>query len=352
MLPDGRRGIGKEQVAGVVSARTNVPLTQLSQEESERLLRLEEKIHERIVGQNEAVSAVSKAIRRARAGLKDPSRPIGSFIFVGPTGVGKTDLCKALAENLFGNEEHMIRLDMSEYMEKQAISKLIGAPPGYVGFDEGQSGQLTDKVRTKPYCVILFDEIEKAHPDVFNLLLQILDDGRLTDSKGRTVSFKNAVIILTSNVGAALSQTERTGVYGFGSDVDDTAVDQRQYETMKENITKALKEKFRPEFLNRLDDVIVFHRLSEADAAIIGGKMIASLAKRLYEQREISLVVTEEAKRALVREGYDSQYGARPLKRVIQKRIEDRLSEEILLGNIRSGERVAIDYRNGEYILG
>ena len=350
-LPDGRRGIGKEQIAGVVSARTNVPLMQLSQEESERLLHLEQALHERIVGQNEAVSAVSKAIRRARAGLKDPNRPIGSFVFVGPTGVGKTDLCKALAENLFGNEEQMIRLDMSEYMEKQAVSKLIGAPPGYVGFDEGQSGQLTERVRTKPYCVILFDEIEKAHPDVFNLLLQILDDGRLTDSKGRTVSFKNAVIILTSNVGAALSQAERTGVYGFGSDVEGTAVNQRQYESMKENITKALKEKFRPEFLNRLDDVIVFHRLSQEDAAVIGGKMIASLAKRLNEQREIALVVTEAAKFALVSEGYDSQYGARPLKRVIQKRIEDRLSEEILLGNIRPGQTVVINYRNGEYTL-
>ena len=350
-LPDGRMGIGKEQVAGIVAARTNVPLTQISQEEGEKLMRLEEMLHERIIGQNEAVSAVSKAIRRARAGLKDPSRPIGSFIFVGPTGVGKTDLCKALAENLFGSEEQMIRLDMSEYMEKQSVSKLIGAPPGYVGFDEGSSGQLTDKVRTKPYCVILFDEIEKAHPDVFNLLLQILDDGRLTDSKGRTVNFKNAVIILTSNVGASISQAERTGVYGFGSDMEDTAADAKQYEGMKENITKALKECFRPEFLNRLDDVIVFHRLSESDAAIIGGKMITSLAKRLYEQRNIVLAVSEAAKHALVKEGYDSQYGARPLKRAIQKRIEDRLSEEILLGRIRSGQKVVIDYRNGDYTV-
>ena len=350
-LSDGRMGIGKEQVACIVAARTNVPLTQISQEEGERLMRLEEKLHERIIGQNEAVSAVAKAIRRARAGLKDPSRPIGSFIFVGPTGVGKTDLCKALAENLFGNEEQMIRLDMSEYMEKQSVSKLIGAAPGYVGFDEGQGGQLTDKVRTKPYSVVLFDEIEKAHPDVFNLLLQILDDGRLTDSKGRTVSFKNAVIILTSNVGAALSQAERTGVYGFGGDVTDSATDQKQYDEMKENITKALKEKFRPEFLNRMDDVIVFHRLSEEDAAIIGGKMITSLAKRLYEQRGITLTVSETAKRALVKEGYDSQYGARPLKRAIQRRIEDRLSEEILLGNIRSGEKVLVDYVGGEYTV-
>jgi len=350
-LPSGRMGITKEQVAAIVAARTNVPLTQISQEEGEKLMRLEEKLHERIIGQNEAVGAVAKAIRRARAGLKDPSRPIGSFIFVGPTGVGKTDLCKALAENLFGSEEQMIRLDMSEYMEKQSTSKLIGAPPGYVGFEEGQGGQLTDKVRTKPYCVILFDEIEKAHPDVFNLLLQILDDGRLTDSKGRTVNFKNAVIILTSNVGASLSQTERTGVYGFGSDIEDSAVDEKQYEAMKENITKALKEKFRPEFLNRLDDVIVFHRLSKKDASIIGGKMINALAKRLYEQRGIELTVSEEAKMALVDEGYDSQYGARPLKRAIQRQIEDRLSEEILLGNIVSGGKVLVDYQNGEYTV-
>ncbi len=350
-LPDGRMGISSEQVAAIVAARTNVPLTQISEEEGERLMRLEEKLHERIIGQNEAVGAVSKAIRRARAGLKDPSRPIGSFIFVGPTGVGKTDLCKALAENLFGSEEQMIRLDMSEYKEKQSVSKVIGAPPGYVGFDEGQGGQLTDKVRTKPYCVILFDEIEKAHPDVFNLLLQILDDGRLTDSKGRTVNFKNAVIILTSNVGASLSQTERTGVYGFGSDVEDRAVDEKQYETMKENITKALKEKFRPEFLNRLDDVIVFHRLSKKDASIIGGKMINSLAKRLYEQRGIELTVSEAAKLALVNEGYDSQYGARPLKRAIQRRIEDRLSEEILTGRVAMGEKVLVDYKNGEYTV-
>lgn len=348
---DGRMGIGREQVAAIVATRTNVPLLQITQEEGEKLMKLEEKLHERIVGQNEGVSAVAKAIRRARAGLKDPSRPIGSFIFVGPTGVGKTDLCKALAETLFGSEEQMIRLDMSEYMEKQAVSKLIGAPPGYAGFDDLQSGQLTEKVRTKPYCVVLFDEIEKAHPDVFNILLQILDDGRLTDSKGRTVSFKNAVLILTSNVGAAQAQSERTGVYGFGSDMEDRAVDEKQYEQMKENITRALKEKFRPEFLNRLDDVIVFHRLTESEAAVIGGKMISSLMKRLHEQRGILLTVTERAKRALVKEGYDSQYGARPLKRVIRKRIEDRLSEEILLGRIKGGEKVVVDYDGTDYLL-
>ena len=353
-LADGRLAIGKEQVAAIVGARMKLPLTKITQEEGEKLMRLEDDLHQRIIGQHEAVSAVAKAIRRARAGLKDPSRPIGSFIFVGPTGVGKTDLCKALAEALFGSEEQMIRLDMSEYMEKQSISKLIGAPPGYVGYEDMQTGQLTDKVRTKPYCVVLFDEIEKAHPDVFNLLLQILDDGRLTDSKGRTVSFKNAVIILTSNVGAAVAQSERTGVYGFGSEESergDGGASQRQYEGMKDNITKALKEKFRPEFLNRMDDVIVFHRLTKEDCQRIGGKIVAGLAKRLIDQRGITLNVTNGALAALVEEGYDAQYGARPLKRVIQRRVEDKLSEEILLGKVHNGQNVCVDFVNGGFIF-
>ncbi|MBO5737598.1 MAG: ATP-dependent Clp protease ATP-binding subunit [Clostridia bacterium] len=346
-LPDGRLAIGKEHVAAIVSARAKIPLLKITQEEGEKLMRLEDDLHRRIIGQNEAVGAVSKAIRRARAGLKDPSRPIGSFIFVGPTGVGKTDLCKALAEAMFGSEDQMMRLDMSEYMETQSISKLLGAPPGYVGYEDLQSGQLTEKVRTTPYCVILFDEIEKAHPDVFNLLLQILDDGRLTDSKGRTVSFKNAIIILTSNVGASVAQSERTGVYGFGSTQDDHGTDERQYEEMRENITKALKEKFRPEFLNRMDDIIVFHRLTEEDCIKIGRKIVEGLAKRLLEQRGIVLTVTETALASLVKEGYDAQYGARPLKRVIQRKIEDKLSEEILLGKIRNGEHVTVDFVNG-----
>ena len=349
-LPDGRYELGKEQVAAIVSARMKIPLMKITQEEGEKLMRLEDDLHKRIVGQNEAVSAVAKAIRRARAGLKDPSRPIGSFIFVGPTGVGKTDLCKALAQALFGSEEQMIRLDMSEYMEKQSVSKLIGAPPGYAGYDDSQTGQLTDKVRTKPYCVILFDEIEKAHPDVFNLLLQILDDGRLTDSKGRTTSFKNAVIILTSNIGAAETSSEKTGVYGFGGSIgqESPAQTQREYEGMKERITKSLKERFRPEFLNRMDDVIVFHSLSEEDCAKIGGKIVESLAKRLQEQRGIYLCLTSLALNALVKEGYDPQYGARPLKRVVQKRIEDKLSEEILLGKIQNGQKVVVDCIAGE----
>ncbi len=351
-LSDGRLGIGREHVAAIVSARVKIPLLKITQEEGEKLMRLEEELHRRIIGQNEAVSAVAKAIRRARAGLKDPSRPIGSFIFVGPTGVGKTDLCKALAESMFGSEEQMIRLDMSEYMEKQSISKLIGAPPGYVGYEDLQTGQLTEKVRTQPYCVILFDEIEKAHPDVFNLLLQILDDGRLTDSKGRTVSFKNAVIILTSNVGAAVATQERTNAYGFGgSGFGDQGVSEKQHDEMKENITKALKEKFRPEFLNRMDDVIVFHRLTETDCVKIGRKIVEGLAKRLLEQRGIVFTVTETALASLVKEGYDAQYGARPLKRVIQRRIEDKLSEEILVGRIRNGQHVGVDLIGGELVF-
>jgi ATP-dependent Clp protease ATP-binding subunit ClpC len=307
-------------------------------------------LHKRIIGQNEAVTAVSKSIRRARAGLKDPSKPIGSFIFVGPTGVGKTDLCKALAQALFGSEDQMIRLDMSEYMEKQSISKLIGAPPGYVGYDESQTGQLTDKIRTRPYSVVLFDEIEKAHPDVFNLLLQILDDGRLTDSRGRTVSFKNAVIILTSNIGASIKTSERTGVYGFGS-MQEERVDEKQYEGMKDEVTKALKEHFRPEFLNRMDDIIVFHRLTKTDCAKIGGKIVDSLAKRLMEQRGITLNISTRALEKLVDEGYDSEYGARPLKRTVQRRIEDKLSEEILLGKIKNGDNVIVDHNGIEFIF-
>ena len=352
-MQDGSAGIGKEHVAAVISARVKIPLLQITQEEGEKLMRLESDLHKRIIGQNEAVKAVSKAIQRARAGLKDPSRPIGSFIFVGPTGVGKTDLCKALAEAMFGSEEQMIRLDMSEYMEKQSITKLIGAPPGYVGYDDMQTGQLTEKVRSKPYCVILFDEIEKAHPDVFNLLLQILDDGRLTDSKGRTVSFKNAVIILTSNAGAAENTAERTGVYGFGSETENGrgGAGESGYDSMRERIMKTLKEHFRLEFLNRLDDIIIFHHLTKEDCAKIGGKIVESLAKRLLEQRGIVLTVTDSALMALVDEGYDSQYGARPLKRTIQRCIEDKLSEEILLGRVRNGQRVTVRFENGEYLF-
>ncbi len=331
--------IGMEQIAEIVSSWTGVPVLKLTEAESERLMHLEEELHERIVGQEEAVSAVAKAIRRARAGLKDPSRPIGSFIFVGPTGVGKTDLAKALAESLFGDERLMIRLDMSEFMEKHTVSKLIGAPPGYVGFDDTQ-GTLTERIRKKPYSVVLFDEIEKAHPDVFNVLLQILDDGRLTDSKGRVISFKNTVLIMTSNVGA--HEVKEVGLLGFR-----TEEEENEYESMKESINEALKKQFRPEFLNRLDDVIIFHKLTKDDAAKICDKMILTLQKQLKE-REINVKVSSRARLKLVEEGYSEEFGARPLKRTICKLVEDRLSEEILQGHIPSGGTVIIDEENGE----
>ncbi len=326
--------IGTEDIAEIISSHTGVPVSKLTEAESEKLLHLEEELHKRIVGQEEAVSAVSKAIRRARAGLKDPNKPIGSFIFVGPTGVGKTDLTKALAESMFGDERLMVRLDMSEYMEKSSVSKIIGAPPGYVGYDDNQSGQLTERIRRKPYSVILFDEIEKAHPDVFNVLLQILDDGRLTDSRGKEVSFKNTLIIMTSNVGAHEVKSVNTLGFGFG--------DENEFDAMKERIEDALKSHFRPEFLNRLDDVIIFHKLSREDAVLICGKILEALSKRM-ESKGIGLKVSSRARMKLVEEGYSEEFGARPLKRVVQKQVEDRLSEEILLGRIKSGHDVIVD---------
>ncbi len=332
--------IGTEEIAEIVSGWTGVPVAKLTEGESEKLMHLEEELHKRIVGQEEAVAAVSRAIRRARAGLKDPNKPVGSFIFVGPTGVGKTDLCKALAECMFGDERLMIRLDMSEYMEKHSVSKLIGAPPGYVGYDEGQGGQLTERIRRKPYSVVLFDEIEKAHPDVFNVLLQILDDGRLTDSKGRVVSFKNTVLIMTSNVGA--HEVKETAPLGFRSSDEES-----EYEDMRERITDALKTQFRPEFLNRLDEVIVFHKLRREEAAQICEKILSSLEKQLGE-REMHIRVSERAKNKLVEEGYSEEFGARPLKRVIQKLVSDRLSEEILTGRIATGSTVIIDEEEGK----
>lgn len=326
--------IGSDDIAKVVSGWTGVPVVKLTEQESDKLLHLEENLHKRIVGQDEAVSAVARAIRRARAGLNEAGKPIGSFIFVGPTGVGKTDLAKALAEAMFGDEKLLIRLDMSEYMEKHSVSKLIGAPPGYVGFDDNNGGQLTEKVRRKPYSVILFDEVEKAHPDVFNVLLQILDDGRLTDSKGRTVNFKNTIIILTSNVGA--SKINQMASLGF------SAADDDGYDDMKEEINEALREQFRPEFLNRLDDIIIFRRLTKEEAGKICGKLIDALRIRLG-QRGVTLKITEAAMDKLLEEGYSESFGARPLKRVVQRRIEDRLSDEILSNRILSGEQVTVD---------
>ncbi len=333
--------IGAEEVAKIVADWTGIPVIKLTEEESSRLLHLEEELHKRVIGQEEAVSAVAKAIRRARAGLKDPGRPIGSFIFVGPTGVGKTELSKALAAAMFGDERLLIRLDMSEYMEKHSVSKLIGAPPGYVGYEDA-GGQLTDKVRHKPYSVVLFDEIEKAHPDVFNLLLQILDDGRLTDSKGRLVDFKNTVVILTSNVGAARAGEMKLGFTG--------AAQTSEYEDMKEKISEELKKQFRPEFLNRVDDVIVFHRLTREDMGKVCDLFLSSLISRL-ESRGVKIAVSEAAKDLLIEEGYDEVYGARPLRRVIQRRMEDVLSEEILSDHIRAGQKVLADAKDGKIVF-
>ena len=335
--------IGSNEIAKIVSSWTGVPVLKLTEQESEKLLHLEENLHKRIIGQDEAVSAVSRAIRRARAGLAEANRPIGSFIFVGPTGVGKTNLAKALAEAMFGDEKLMIRLDMSEYMEKHTVSKLIGAPPGYVGYDDNNGGQLTERVRRKPYSVVLFDEIEKAHPDVFNILLQILDDGRLTDSKGRVINFKNTIIIMTSNIGAG--QIKKMSGLGFASsDADDG------YDSMKQNTMEALRQSFKPEFLNRLDDIIIFRKLTKEETGAICVKIIDGLRARL-KTRNISIEVTPAAMDKLIDEGYSDEYGARPLKRIVQKRVEDRLSDEILAGRILSGEKVTVDYADGNYVF-
>ena len=334
--------IGANEIADIVSGWTGVPVVKLTEQESEKLLHLEENLHKRIIGQDEAVTAVAKAIRRARAGLNEPNKPIGSFIFVGPTGVGKTDLAKALAETMFGDERLMIRMDMSEFMEKHSVSKLIGAPPGYIGYDDNNGGQLTERVRRKPYSVVLFDEVEKAHPDVFNVLLQILDDGRLTDSKGRVINFKNTIIIMTSNVGA--SQIKKMSNFGFTSGEEADA----GYDNMKDNINEALKEQFKPEFLNRLDDIIIFRKLSKEEAGKICYKIIEGLSERLAA-KNISLNISPEAMDKLLDEGYNDMYGARPLKRIVQKRIEDRLSDEILAGHIENGETVTVTVTDGEF---
>ena len=328
--------VGYDEIADIVSDWTGVPVSRMTTEESERLLNLENLLHQKVIGQDQAVDAVANAVRRARVGLKDPNKPIGSFIFVGPTGVGKTYLAKSLADAMFGDEDAMIRIDMSEYMEKHSISRLIGSPPGYVGYDEG--GQLTEAIRRKPYSVILFDEIEKAHPDIFNMLLQILDDGRLTDSKGKTVDFKNTVIIMTSNVGA--TSIKKQSVLGFAVASEEK---KEEYERMKETITEELKRTFRPEFLNRLDDVIVFHSLKEEQVKEIVDIMISDLEKRLAKM-DVKVKVTENTKQHIAKQGFDPLFGARPLERTIRKMIEDQVAEEILRGKVSKDEDIVIDY--------
>lgn len=331
-----------EDIAKIVSEWTGIPVVQLTKEESERLLNMENVLHERVIGQSEAVTAIAKAIRRGRVGLKDPKRPVGSFIFLGPTGVGKTELCKALAEAMFGDENAMLRLDMSEYMEKHTVSKLIGSPPGYVGFEEG--GQLTEKVRRKPYSVVLFDEIEKAHPDVFNMLLQILEDGRLTDSQGRTVDFKNTIIIMTSNVGARLI-TEKQSSLGFNSENENA--EESEKKDIKELVTGELRKVFRPEFLNRVDDIIVFNKLNKDEIKQIAVKMLKTLENRL-DKMNIKISFTDNAVSEIADKGFDEN-GARPLRRAIQNEIEDPLSEQMLEGKVKDGAVVTCDFADGQF---
>ena len=335
--------VGEREIAEIVSSWTGVPVVQLTEEEGQRLLRMEEILHQRIVGQDEAVTAVARAIRRGRVGLQDPKRPIGSFIFLGPTGVGKTELCKALAEAMFGDENAMIRLDMSEYMEKHTVSRLVGSPPGYVGYDEG--GQLTEKIRRKPYSVVLFDEIEKAHPDVFNMLLQILEDGILTDAQGRRVDFKNTVIIMTSNVGARLITEHRR--LGF-ADAERAAANASDQRRIKDDVMGELKRAFRPEFLNRVDDIIVFQQLTQPDIEEIARRMLRSLDKRLTDM-ELHSSVSDAAVAEIAKEGFDPVYGARPLRRAIQSRIEDPLAEQLLEGKFRAGDTIVIDVQDSSF---
>ncbi len=327
--------VGEGEIADVVSGWTKIPVRKLEEEETERLKKLESILHERVVGQEEAVTAVARAIRRGRVGLKDPKRPIGSFLFLGPTGVGKTELCKALAEAMFGTESALIRVDMSEYMEKHSVSKMIGSPPGYVGYEEG--GQLSEKVRRNPYSVILFDEIEKAHPDVFNILLQVLDDGHITDAQGRKIDFKNTILIMTSNAGAENIISPRR--LGFASSNDE----KEQYKFMKDRVMEEVKRLFKPEFLNRIDEIMVFHPLNQENMKEIVSIMLGAIMKRTARQMDLRLDVTDAARAFLVEKGYDEKYGARPLRRAIQTHLEDRLAEEILEGHVKSGGRVTVD---------
>lgn len=335
--------VTREEVAEVVSVWTGVPLQSLQKEESQRLLHLEDTLHQRVIGQSEAVKALAKAIRRGRVGLKDPNRPIGSFLFLGPTGVGKTELSKALAEALFGDEDAMIRIDMSEYMEKHSVSRMVGSPPGYVGYEEG--GQLSEKVRRNPYSVVLFDEIEKASPDVFNVLLQVLDDGHITDGQGRKVDFKNTVIIMTSNAGArSIVEPKRVGFTSMETE-------EQSYQNMKKNVMEEVRHIFKPEFLNRIDDMIVFHSLTQEDILEIVKLMTRTVSKRIKENMDITVTFTDKALEKIAEEGYDKAFGARPLRRAIQSRIEDAFAEEYLMGNFKAGDKVSVGVKTNGFLF-
>lgn len=335
--------VTREEVAEVVSVWTGVPLQSLQEEESQRLLHLEDTLHQRVIGQSEAVKALAKAIRRGRVGLKDPNRPIGSFLFLGPTGVGKTELSKALAEALFGDEDAMIRIDMSEYMEKHSVSRMVGSPPGYVGYEEG--GQLSEKVRRNPYSVVLFDEIEKASPDVFNVLLQVLDDGHITDGQGRKVDFKNTVIIMTSNAGArSIVEPKRVGFTSMETE-------EQSYQNMKKNVMEEVRHIFKPEFLNRIDDMIVFHSLTQEDILEIVKLMTKTVSKRIKENMDITVTFTDKALEKIAEEGYDKAFGARPLRRAIQSRIEDAFAEEYLMGNFKAGDKVSVGLKANGFLF-
>lgn len=335
--------VTREEVAEVVSVWTGVPLQSLQEEESQRLLHLEDTLHQRVIGQSEAVRALAKAIRRGRVGLKDPNRPIGSFLFLGPTGVGKTELSKALAEALFGDEDAMIRIDMSEYMEKHSVSRMVGSPPGYVGYEEG--GQLSEKVRRNPYSVVLFDEIEKASPDVFNVLLQVLDDGHITDGQGRKVDFKNTVIIMTSNAGArSIVEPKRVGFTSMETE-------EQSYQNMKKNVMEEVRHIFKPEFLNRIDDMIVFHSLTQEDILEIVKLMTKTVSKRIKENMDITVTFTDKALEKIAEEGYDKAFGARPLRRAIQSRIEDAFAEEYLMGNFKAGDKVSVGVKTNGFLF-
>jgi len=340
---DSAQVVTEEEIADIISNWSGIPVMQLQEQESERLKNMEQILHKRVIGQDEAVKAISKAIRRGRVGLKDPKRPIGSFLFLGPTGVGKTELSKALSEVLFGNEDAMIRVDMSEYMEKHSVSKIIGSPPGYVGYDEG--GQLSEKIRRKPYCVLLFDEIEKAHPDVFNILLQVLDDGHITDAQGRKIDFKNTVIIMTSNAGARNIVSPKKLGFVNGEETE------KSYEDMKKRVMDEVKKLFRPEFLNRIDDIIVFHPLDKEDVKEISKIMLNEVKNRVKENMDMDLTITDAAIEKIADEGFDSVYGARPLRRAIQSKIEDLFAEEILDGKFKAGDNVTVDCKDDKFVI-